>query len=57
MEIVRTDEEIEKLEAWALEGIYGPGGSHYSGQSYEEGIIVALDWLSGRRDESPVNDE
>jgi hypothetical protein len=57
MEIVRTDEEIEKLEAWASEGIYGPGGSHYSGQSYEEGIIAALDWLSGRRDESPANDE
>jgi hypothetical protein len=53
--IVRTDEEIERLEQWAMEGM--SYGTHYSGMSYEEGIKETLDYLFGRRNFSPADEE
>jgi hypothetical protein len=55
MEIKRTEEEIDRLEAWAAEG--QNNGTHYNGMSYEDGIRDTLDWLSGRRDSSPADEE
>jgi hypothetical protein len=55
MEITRTEEEIDHLENWAAEG--QDNGTHYSGMSYEDGIRDALDWLFGRRDNSPADEE
>jgi alpha/beta superfamily hydrolase len=52
--ILRTEEEIDRLEAWAAEG--QSNGTHYSGMSYEDGIRETLDWLLGRRDTSPADE-
>ena len=54
MDIIRIEEEIERLEAWAAEG--QSNGTHYSGMSYEDGIRDTLDWLFGRRDTSPADE-
>jgi hypothetical protein len=54
MEIVRSEEEIDRLEIWAAEG--QNNGTHYSGMSYEDGIRETLDWLFGRRDTSPADE-
>jgi hypothetical protein len=51
MNVVRTDEEIERVEKWAFEGLNS--GSHYYGMSYEEGILALLDWLRGVGDCAP----
>jgi hypothetical protein len=46
MDIFRTEEEIDQLEAWAAEG--QSNGTHYSGMSYEDGIRDTLDgFLAG----------
>jgi hypothetical protein len=55
MEIVRSEKEIDRLESWAAEG--QNEGAHYSGMSYEDGIKDTLDWLFGRRDSSPADEE
>jgi hypothetical protein len=54
MEIVRTEGEIERLEAWAVEG--QSNGTHYKGMTYEDGIMETLYWIFGRRDSSPAGD-
>jgi len=54
MQIKRTEEEIDRLEQWAMEGM--SNGTHYEGMSYEEGIKETLDWLFGRRDVSPADE-
>jgi hypothetical protein len=54
MEIKRTEEEIDRLESWAAEG--QDSGTHFSGMSYEDGIRATLDWLLGRREESPAEE-
>jgi hypothetical protein len=54
MQIIRTEEEIDRLESWAAEG--QDNGTHYSGMSYEDGIRATLDWLLGQRDESPADE-
>ena len=54
MEIKRSDEEIDKLEEWVLDGL--SNGTHFSGMSYEEGIKNTLDWLFGRVDYSPAEE-
>jgi hypothetical protein len=49
----RTEAEIARVEKWAAEGIRkgsrkpGEQGSRYPGMSYEQGIIDALDWVTG----------
>ena len=54
-EIKRSDEDIAHLEAWALRS-FESGESHYPGMTYEDGEREALDWLFGRKDDSPADD-
>jgi hypothetical protein len=54
MEIIRTEEEIDRLESWAVNG--QTDGTHYTGMYYEYGIGATLDWLLGRREESPADE-
>lgn len=51
----RTQKEVDDLESWAAEG--QADGSHYPGQSYEDGIRDTLDWLAGRSENGPHHDE
>ena len=51
-ELVRTDQEIRDVIQWCFEA--NDNGSHYAGMSYEEGILVAIDWITGVSDDSPV---
>jgi hypothetical protein len=53
MEIVRSEDEIDRLESWAADG--QDNGTRYFGMSYEDGIRDTLDWLYGRRIESPAD--
>ena len=52
--IVRTEEEISEVINWAFDGIND--GSHFSGESYEQGIIDMYDWLIGNQDHRPDED-
>lgn len=45
MDVVVTDEEIDRVENWANAGI--SKGGRYRGMSYEEGIRDTLMWLRG----------
>jgi hypothetical protein len=51
MKVVRTDEQIERLDVWAM---YAQDkGTNYPNQIYEDGVRDTLDWLFGREDISP----
>lgn len=50
-EIVRTQEEIDRVLNWAHKG--REKGSHFPGMSYEDGILATIDWLTGYDDEAP----
>ena len=52
MKVVRTKEEIERLEEWVWEGL--EEGTHYSGMYYEEGIRNTLNWLFGATEKNPA---
>ena len=51
---VRSQEEIEEQQDRCQEG--REKGSKYPGMSYEEGILVTIDWLFGDTDEKPMED-
>lgn len=51
MEVVRGEDEIARVENWAVEGI--DEGTRYPGMSYEQGIVDALAWLRGDSDTPP----
>lgn len=51
MNIVRSEEEIARLENWAAKGF--DEGSHYPGMTYEQGIMDTLSWLCGDNDVAP----
>ena len=53
--VIRTKEEILHVLDWAVEGINN--GSHFGGMSYEDGIKYTIDWLLGRSDNAPDNEE
>ena len=53
--IERTDEDIDRLEAWAMRA-YETGESRYPGMSYEDGVRETLDWLFGGTNDSPADD-
>ena len=46
MNVVRTDAEIDRVEAFAYAGM--EEGSRYPSMSYEQGLLDMLDWLRGR---------
>lgn len=51
MEIVRAENEIARVENWAVEGI--DEGTRYPGASYEQGVVDTLAWLRGNNDTAP----
>lgn len=51
MQIVRTDQEIARVENWAFAGL--DEGTRYAGMSYEQGLIDMLEWLRGDNDVAP----
>ena len=55
MTIIRTEDGITRLANWAVEGV--DNGTHYAGQSYEEGILDALEWLQNPGALAPHEDE
>jgi len=55
VDIVRTDEEIEDLARRAAERSHQP--TRWPGQTYEQGVRDALDWLTGDNDEDPIDQE
>lgn len=54
LEIVRSQEEIDRVLDWVREG--KEKGSHYAGQSYEMGIEDTIYWLLGDSDDAPDSD-
>lgn len=52
----RTAKEIDELLNNARHSA-DEGVTRFSGQSYEEGILAAIDWLVGDTDEHPYPDE
>lgn len=54
MEIVRTEEEVNRVLNWAAEGV--EQGTRYSGMSYEQGIQDMCDWLTGHSGVAPDED-
>jgi len=54
MRIPRTAEEIEDQMQWAAEGV--DNGTRYGGMSYEDGIMAALQWVTGETDDKPDAD-
>ena len=55
MEIKRTEEELYRVLDWAQSAENGK--SRFPGMSYEDGIVYTLDWILGRSDDAPDNEE
>lgn len=55
MEIKRSEEEVEDLKAFC-ELAEVKGISKYPGMSYEQGIMAALDWITGEVNIHPLNE-
>ena len=51
MDVVRTDDEIARVENWAVEG--SDEESNYPGMTYEQGVMDTLAWLRGDSDTAP----
>lgn len=51
MNCVRNDEEIARVENWAVEGV--DVGGRYPGISYEQGVMDTIQWLRGDTDNAP----
>ncbi len=51
MNCVRNDEEIARVENWAVEGV--DEGTRYPGMSYEQGVVDTLAWLRGDSEDAP----
>lgn len=56
METKRTTRQIEGVLERVNEKI-AEGGSRYFGQTYEEGVQMALDWILGTTDDDPYPEE
>lgn len=54
--LARTDEEIADCTARAIES-KDEHGTRWPGMSFEEGVIAALDWLTGESDDHPMESE
>ena len=50
-ECVRSEEEISRVINWCHEG--RKQGTRYRGMTYEEGVMAALDWITGDIDDAP----
>jgi len=56
MDSVRTRSQIEDVLARVNDKI-AEGGSRYFGQTYEEGVQMALDWILGTTNDDPYPEE
>jgi hypothetical protein len=54
-EIVRSDEEIDELSNQCADQ-ENTGGSKYPGMTYEQGISAAIDWLTQKEWDHPLDD-
>lgn len=54
MKIIKTPAEIEAIYDLAREGEVN--GTMFPNMSYEEGIVALIDWLTGRREENPLEE-
>lgn len=50
----RNKDEIERVSEWARQGV--DEGTRYAGMSYEEGVLDALNWVTGEDDHAPDED-
>lgn len=51
----RSQDEITRVCDWAQESVDG-GTSRYCGMSYEQGVLDALNWVTGLEDHAPDED-
>jgi hypothetical protein len=51
----RSEEELDAVLNEAYE-IKNTIGTRWRGMSYEDGVIAAIEWMRGDRDESPMAD-
>lgn len=49
--IEREARDIEQIINWAVEG--NQIGTHYTGMTYEQGILAMFDWLTGATEDRP----
>ncbi|MHA1962928.1 MAG: hypothetical protein ACW99U_22290 [Candidatus Thorarchaeota archaeon] len=54
--IVPTDAEIDDVLSKCFDEMEN-GSTKYSGMTYEEGVVAALDWAFGTSDADPMMDE
>ena len=53
MNVVRTDDEIARVENWAVD-VEGSGKvTNYPGMTYEQGVMDTIAWLRGDSDNAP----
>jgi hypothetical protein len=52
--IVRSEHEINEVMNWVADSL--ENGSHFPGQTYEEGVQAMYDWLTGAIDDRPDGD-
>lgn len=50
----KNRDEISEMIQKAMDSRDQDGGSPLFGMSYEEGVIAALDWVTGNMDEPPM---
>ena len=55
-EIVKSDEEINDLIQRCMDA-EAKGTTKYFGLTYEQGVKVALDWVTGNDDIHPLDEE
>jgi hypothetical protein len=53
----RTEAEVARVEAWAVEAGSKSSRSRYPGMTYEEGIIDTLNWITGVTDKAPDEED
>ena len=51
MDIVRSEQEIARVENWAFAAL--DEGTHFAGMTYEQGLIDMLEWLRGDTNNAP----
>lgn len=51
MNCIRTDDEIARVENWAV--VASNGETNYPGMNYEQGVIDTILWLRGDIENAP----
>ena len=53
MNCIHTDEEIARVENWAVGAVELEGESNYPGMTYEQGVLDTILWLRGDCEDAP----